>query len=71
MSVHTRRCEFGADDYAGQLGYAPQLCTALTKLSKDNLSMPIDDHLYSMFNHSHPPVVERIAALDKYKKKDE
>lgn len=36
------------------------------KVGKDNLSLPIDDYLYSMVNHSHPPVPERIQALKKY-----
>lgn len=57
--------EFAADKYSAKLGYADQLCDALIKLGKDNLLLPVDDHLYSMFNHSHPPILERIAAMKK------
>ncbi|KHJ95043.1 peptidase, M48 family [Oesophagostomum dentatum] len=67
MSIHSRRCEFAADDYANRLGYGERLISALTKLGKDNLVLPIDDPLYSMCNHSHPPIVERIAAINKSK----
>lgn len=58
--------EFAADRFSAQLGYSKLLCSALIKLSKDNLSLPIDDWLYSMVNHSHPPVPERIEELKKY-----
>ncbi|CAI4228493.1 unnamed protein product [Auanema sp. JU1783] len=69
MNMHSRRCEFQADEYANQLGFGPQLITALKKLSKDNLSMPIDDIWYSTFNHSHPPIIERVRAINEYKAK--
>ncbi len=67
MTLLSRRLEFAADRFAAGLGYADQLMTALIKLGKDNLSLPIDDHLYSLFNHSHPPVPERLDALSKYR----
>ncbi|XGW20226.1 hypothetical protein V3C99_003774 [Haemonchus contortus] len=67
MSIHSRRCEFAADAFAAKLGHGDKLITALTKLCKDNLVPPIDDPLYSMCNHSHPPVPERIAAINKMK----
>lgn len=31
------------------------------------LSLPVDDHLYSAVHHSHPPIPERIEALKKTK----
>ncbi|VDD94938.1 unnamed protein product [Enterobius vermicularis] len=65
VTVLTRKMEFAADKYSAKLGYADQLCDALIKLGKDNLLLPVDDHLYSMFNHSHPPILERIAAMKK------
>ncbi|CAJ0577495.1 unnamed protein product, partial [Mesorhabditis spiculigera] len=63
MNVLTRRFEFQADLFAVELGYGKELINALTKLGKDNLSLPVDDHLYSMCNHSHPPIPERSAAI--------
>lgn len=67
LQVMSRRLEFAADRYSEGLGYADELCRALIKLGKDNLSLPVDDPLYSMCNHSHPPIPERIAALKKTK----
>ncbi|GMR34155.1 hypothetical protein PMAYCL1PPCAC_04350 [Pristionchus mayeri] len=62
----TRKMEFEADAFAAQLGLGPKLTTALVKLSKDNLSVPVNDHLYSTCRHTHPPVIERIEALKKF-----
>ncbi|KAJ1363598.1 hypothetical protein KIN20_023495 [Parelaphostrongylus tenuis] len=67
LSIHSRRCEFDADKFATKLGYGDRLISALTKLGKDNLVLPVDDYLYSMCNHSHPPIPERIEAINKMK----
>ncbi|GMT30756.1 hypothetical protein PFISCL1PPCAC_22053, partial [Pristionchus fissidentatus] len=61
----TRKMEFEADEFAAQLGFSSQLSTALIKLSKDNLSVPVNDDLYSLCRHTHPPVPERLLALKK------
>ncbi|KAI1698222.1 peptidase family m48 domain-containing protein [Ditylenchus destructor] len=66
MSFINRRAESSADRFAAKLGYADILPSALIKTGKKNLSLPVDDHLYSMFRHSHPLIPERIAALKKY-----
>jgi STE24 endopeptidase len=66
MSFVSRRFEFAADAFAARLGFTSQLCSGLIKLSKDNLSLPINDWLYSACNHSHPPILERIEALKKF-----
>jgi STE24 endopeptidase len=43
----------------------------LIKLTKDNLSFPVNDWLYSWLTHSHPPVVERIRAIRAIKAKSD
>uniref|UniRef100_A0A915PJC4 CAAX prenyl protease n=1 Tax=Setaria digitata TaxID=48799 RepID=A0A915PJC4_9BILA len=63
----SRRLEFSADRFSEKLGYGDELRGALIKLGKDNLLLPIDDPLYSMFNQSHPSILERITALKKAK----
>jgi STE24 endopeptidase len=63
MTLMSRRMEFSADRFSTDLGYGSLLSSGLIKLGKDNLSLPIDDWLYSMWNHSHPPIPERIAAI--------
>jgi len=66
MSVLSRHFEFQADEFAANMGKAKDLKTALVKLNNDNLGFPIYDWLYSAWNHSHPPLLERMDALKKY-----
>jgi len=66
MSVLSRHFEFQADEFAANLGRSVPLKSALVKLNNDNLGFPIYDWLYSAWNHSHPPLLERIEALKKY-----
>jgi STE24 endopeptidase len=68
MTCLTRHFEFQADAFAVGMGKAKALRTALVKLNNDNLSFPIYDWLYSAWHHSHPPLLERLAALDGDKK---
>ena len=65
MTMMTRKFEFQADFFAKSLGKAEYLKRALIKLHKDNLSFPVHDWLYSSWNHSHPPILERLEALKK------
>ena len=69
MTLLSRRLEFQADAFANNLGFGDYLRTALITLQKDNLSFPVCDWLYSMFNYSHPPLLERLAAIDAAKTK--
>ncbi|GAB6027176.1 CAAX prenyl protease 1 [Chamberlinius hualienensis] len=59
----TRYFEFQADNFAKTLGKEYYLRSALIKLNRDNLGFPIYDRLYSMWHHSHPPLLERLEAL--------
>lgn len=60
----SRKHEFEADAYAADATGNPQaMANALRKLSKDNLSNLTPHPLYVFLNYTHPPVVERIAAL--------
>lgn len=63
LTVLSRRFEFQADAFAKNLGKAKDLYSALIKLNKDNLGFPVSDWLYSMWNYSHPPLLERLQAL--------
>ncbi|PNF38343.1 CAAX prenyl protease 1-like protein [Cryptotermes secundus] len=65
MTILSRRFEFQADAFAKQLGRSKYLREALIKLNKDNLGFPVYDWMYSMWHHSHPPLLERLKALDK------
>ncbi|XP_069466167.1 CAAX prenyl protease 1 homolog [Ambystoma mexicanum] len=63
LTVLSRRFEFQADAFAKNLGKAKDLYSALIKLNKDNLGFPVSDWMYSMWNYSHPPLLERLQAL--------
>jgi len=69
MHVLSRKFEFEADEFSVQLGYAKDLKEALMKLNKDNLGFPITDPLYSAWHHSHPPLLQRLHAIDDALKK--
>ncbi len=60
----SRRAEFQADGFAkSMLGQQPMI-SALTRLSRDNLTTLTPDRLYTLFYYSHPPIPERIAHLE-------
>lgn len=69
MTCLSRRFEFQADEFAQGLGKSKDLKTALVKLQNDNLSFPIFDKLYTAWHHSHPPLLERLEALEDKKQK--
>ena len=62
----TRKLEYQADEYSYELGYKDYLIRALCKLYENNKSDLDPDHLYSIVNNSHPTLIERIRALNKY-----
>ncbi|KAJ3131897.1 hypothetical protein HK100_005899 [Physocladia obscura] len=61
----SRLHEFEADGYAKKLGYAEDLKSGLIKLHKKNLGNLVPDPWYSAWHYSHPPLVERLAAIGK------
>uniref|UniRef100_A0AC35GVH7 CAAX prenyl protease n=2 Tax=Panagrolaimus sp. PS1159 TaxID=55785 RepID=A0AC35GVH7_9BILA len=67
QSFLSRHMEFSADRFSADLGYADTLSNSLIKLGVDNLSLPVDDPLYSAVHHSHPPIPERVKVLEKLK----
>ena len=65
----SRRFEFQADNFAVKLGHAPQLREALKKLDSNNKSATNVDPWYSAYHYSHPPLLERLNAIDVASKK--
>jgi len=70
MTSLSRKFEFQADEFAKKMQKTEYLKAALIKLSKDNLSFPISDWLYSTWHFSHPPLIERLRALDSKEKSE-
>ena len=64
LQALSRRHERQADAYAARTtGDSESMIGALKTLSKNNLSNLTPDPFYVALNYSHPPVLERIAAL--------
>jgi len=59
----SRKHEFEADAFASQQASAKALSGALIRLYEDNAATLTPDPLYARFYSSHPPAIERIAAL--------
>jgi STE24 endopeptidase len=61
----SRRHEFAADRFAATTtGKIRPMVEALKKLSVHNLSNLSPHPFYVFLNYSHPPVLQRIAALE-------
>jgi STE24 endopeptidase len=62
----SRRFEREADRFAARLLKTPvPLVTGLKRLAADNLSNLTPHPLYVWFHYSHPPILERVKALEK------
>ncbi|KAF5733074.1 CAAX prenyl protease 1 [Tripterygium wilfordii] len=71
LNLVSRSFEFQADAFAKKLGYSSPLRAALVKLQEENLSAMNTDPWYSAYHYSHPPLVERLAAIDEAEKKED
>lgn len=70
--VLSRRQERQADRFACELTGRPgDLAEALIKLARDNLAALHPHPLYAWFHYSHPPIVERVEALQAMEKNTE
>ncbi|KAI9181651.1 hypothetical protein LWI28_017173 [Acer negundo] len=65
FNLVSRSFEFQADAFGKKLGYSSALRAGLVRLQEANLSTMNPDPLYSAYHYSHPPLVERLAALDE------
>jgi STE24 endopeptidase len=64
FSTISRRQEFAADRFAvAHHGQAADLAEALLRLREKSCSMPVTHPWYSWMYHSHPPLLERLRAL--------
>lgn len=64
VNLLLRRDEFEADRFAAETTEPEAVVTVLKKLAADNLVNLTPHPFYVFLNHSHPPMVERIRAID-------
>ena len=67
----SRRAEYRADAQAVREGYGVELVSALKKLSKQNLSDLSPSPLLVKLEYSHPPLSQRISAIEKASDREE
>ncbi len=65
LNMLSRKHEFEADRYARDTYAGPPLAQALKKLSANNLSNLMPHPLYVFFYYSHPPLLQRLKALER------
>lgn len=64
MCALIRKNEYQADTFAVDWGYGEELKRGLVKISKDNNVDLNPDPVYSLFNHTHPNILERVEAIN-------
>ena len=64
-NAYSRFAEYRADRQAVREGYGSAMVTALKKLAKENFSHLAPSKLLVVLEYSHPPLSQRIAALEK------
>lgn len=68
MNVISRKNEYVADQYAAEHYKGEHLQNALKRLSVNNLSNLTPHPVYVFFNYSHPPLLQRLKFIDKFRK---
>lgn len=62
----SRKAEFKADEHAVLEGYGPELISALKKLARQNFSELSPSPLLVKLEYSHPPLSQRIQAIEAH-----
>ncbi|MCU0415906.1 MAG: M48 family metallopeptidase [Cytophagaceae bacterium] len=65
VNLYSRKNEYEADAFAASTYSATHLIDALKKLSRKNLSNLTPHPAYVFLHYSHPPISERIKAMNK------
>jgi STE24 endopeptidase len=69
MNANSRIAEYRADRQAVSEGYGEAMISALKKLARENFSHLSPSKINVVLEYSHPPLAERIAAVEKQLKK--
>jgi STE24 endopeptidase len=68
INAHSRRAEYKADAQAVEEGYGDALISALKKLARENFSHLAPSKFNVVLEYSHPPLADRIKAIEKVDK---
>lgn len=69
IGYFSRKAEYHADEYGAALTNQRCLAEALIRLVNENKSFPCSHPAYIFFYYSHPPLLERLKALDYHMEK--
>ena len=69
MNAYSRMAEYRADRQAVKEGYGPYLTAGLKKLAKENFAHLAPSPVLVALEYSHPPLSQRIAAIEEALKK--
>lgn len=69
IGYFSRKAEYGADEYGASLTNKRCLAEALIRLVNENKSFPCSHPAYIFFYYTHPPLLERLKALDYHMEK--
>ncbi len=69
MNARSRGAEYRADRQAVSEGYGEAMISALKKLARENFAHLAPSKIFVVLEYSHPPLGERIAAVEKELKK--
>ena len=67
MNARSRKAEYRADEQAVKEGYGEAMVSALKKLARENFAHLAPSKINVVLEYSHPPLGERIAAIEKLK----
>jgi STE24 endopeptidase len=65
MNAKSRAAEYRADRQAVSEGYGEAMISALKKLARENFSHLSPSRINVVLEYSHPPLGDRIAAVEK------
>ncbi|KAH8357508.1 hypothetical protein KR200_006503, partial [Drosophila serrata] len=66
-----RHFEYSADSYVWRRGFGGSMKSALLKLFADHRVFPYTDHVYLMWHHHRPSILQRISNIQRLEKKGE
>ncbi len=64
INFFSRKAEYKADEFGANLTNKADLRNALTKLVSENKAFPYSHKIFVFFYMSHPPLIERLNALE-------